>query len=205
MAPALVVGILAAFILALWVFVSFRQDEAGVRGVAAAVGQATPSPSDVLAPTARATARPEASIGGAAANKEAGNHDLMEPPAAVTPRPTRNPVIASRVTAVTWNRTPDGTAVTLTTDGAIAPHRVRRFTMDHPPRLVIQIVGIRVGYTPYQMNVATSELKDIRVGFHQDRRPPELHVVLDLARTSGQIPRPSIEGPTITVLVPRAR
>lgn len=207
--PATLVGMLAAAVLAVWVFSLLRADNHASKqvvapptesastpppatppgpAVAAVVGSPTPLPgtADTRTPTPPATP--------AIAPRHPTPQTRPNPPAAaVAP--------ASRVVDISWRRTDSATEVVIETNGGLVPARARHFVMDNPPRYIVRLLGIAHPYEPFELPVGTPQVSRIRVGFHQEKSPPELHVVLDLAGSSQRAVRYHLGARSVTVTI----
>jgi len=101
------------------------------------------------------------------------------PSPATTPLPTAVP--AAEGPELSWRRTADGTEVRIETGVPVAPGRVRLLRLDDPPRVLVRIRGVRRQVAVPVLPAGTPELVRIRAWLHDELRPPELFVVLDLA------------------------
>jgi len=89
-----------------------------------------------------------------------------------------------------------GTRVALVLDGTAPSSMVRGFSMSDPPRHVVQLRKV-VTDAPYAVIPAgTPELVRVRLGYHEERRPPYLQIVLDL-RDGGVRVRQELSGDTL--------
>ena len=88
---------------------------------------------------------------------------------------------ATRVERIVLGRGHGGSVVSIGLDGSLTGERIRHFPMDAPPRYGVQLRGIRSPYRGEVVGAGTPEVERVRVGFHGEVTPPELHVVLDLA------------------------
>jgi type IV pilus assembly protein PilQ len=68
---------------------------------------------------------------------------------------------------------PEGTAIRLTTDGALTG--VKSFTLEDPPRLVIDLPGLQNQERRNEIQVGSAEVGKIRVGQHDDK----VRIVID--------------------------
>lgn len=85
----------------------------------------------------------------------------------------------SRVVDVKVNSGDSGTFVLIRADGSIERRRIKTSILPDPPRILVRIFGIGSPYRPFEIPVGTSEIRGIRIGHHQETRPPSLWLVLD--------------------------
>lgn len=207
--PATLVGMLAAAVLAVWVFSVLRVDNQASKQVVAPPTESTPAP-----PPATPTGPVAAAVVGSPSRPPgtAGTRTPTPPstptvvPRQPTPQTHPSPPAAavaraSRVVDISWRRTDSATEVVIETNGALVPARARHFVMDNPPRYVIRLLGIAHAYEPFELAVGTPQLTRIRVGFHQEESPPELHVVLDLAGSGQRAVRYDLGARSVTVTI----
>ncbi|MCP4898385.1 MAG: hypothetical protein GY906_15535, partial [bacterium] len=113
------------------------------------------------------------------------------PTADLTPAPTPAP------TRVTTDADPSGQAtlvegihwqpssnnllrVTVTLNGTLSRERVRHERLNEPPRHLFRLIGIEQEFKPFTLRTESAQAPTVRVGFHEDRDPHELHIVFDL-------------------------
>lgn len=108
---------------------------------------------------------------------------VQRKPAPGAPAPPAAPAgpAVTAVERITFEPAPGGTTVILWGNGAMRPESYKRISVDSPPREVIQLRGIQRPFAPVRIPVGTSEVKQIRVGYHERAGGNELHVVIDLA------------------------
>jgi uncharacterized protein (TIGR02266 family) len=75
----------------------------------------------------------------------------------------------------------DETTVSIRGNGSLESGAVSVSTLPSPPRIIVRVIGITEIFRPYTIDGSTPELHQVRVGHHEERRPPELWVVLDVA------------------------
>ncbi|HSN56289.1 MAG TPA: PilZ domain-containing protein [Candidatus Sulfomarinibacteraceae bacterium] len=110
---------------------------------------------------------------------------------------------AGTLTAVDVAARADGTVVTLEADGSLADGAIALWNLPNPPRVVVRVIGITEDYRPYTIEAGTAEVDRLRIGFHGERRPPELWVVLDVTDPAVEVVDVSIRGATAELLVVR--
>jgi hypothetical protein len=66
---------------------------------------------------------------------------------------------------------------------------------------LVRIRGIDSGYAPTEIEVGSSEVQRIRVGYHPEENPPSLYVVLDLADGAVDVRESGVRGDVLTVTV----
>jgi len=154
-------------------------------------GEASPSPVVAAAPSAPPTPAP--------------------PPTATATAPTAIPTAVSlassaageppRVTGVAWHVGEGVTVVRLTADRDLSLSAIGSFRMDDDPgpRQLLVIRGVGASDLPVRQALESPHVADIRTWLHDDRSPPELHVVLDLTGPEVAIDEPVVEGRTVTV------
>jgi hypothetical protein len=106
---------------------------------------------------------------------------------------------ATRVERISWTREGRATVAVLTFDGIIDDASVRHFRLDGPPRRVIQIKGIVEPYSEYFVAAKDPLLDRVRTWHHDQRRPAELHIVLDFARPEVQVESVTFSGNRLVV------
>ncbi len=112
------------------------------------------------------------------------------------------PAFAAAVTSVSWDRHPTGnTAITLAFDQPPAAGTFRAYAVAAPPRIVIVITGVTEAPEVPVLRVGNGVVERVRLGFHRDRRPSELHVVLDLASDAIRLHELQAIGPRLVALV----
>lgn len=126
--------------------------------------------------------------------------------AAPTPIPTPTPRVvpvtpATSVVSIDAEPADGGTAIRIRGDGVFADGAITVEGLSSPPRILIRIRGIEDVFRPYTIEADTAEVAQIRIGHHEDRRPPELWVVLDLARAGVTADQPRVAGDRLEVLV----
>lgn len=114
------------------------------------------------------------------------------------PAPSTSPA-ATAVERITFEPAPGGTTVVLWGNGALRPESYKRISIDSPPREVIQIRGIQRSFSPVRISVGTSEVKQIRVGYHEKAGGNELHVVIDLAGSRVKAARVEPDGQRLRI------
>ncbi len=103
-------------------------------------------------------------------------------PVPVTPTAVPRAHPAARIRSIRATARGNGTRVLIVGDGPIDPSRTRIVMLEDPPRALLKIRGIRHPYEPTVIEAGTPGLARIRVWLHQELRPPQLYVVLDLTR-----------------------
>ncbi|HKH46283.1 MAG TPA: PilZ domain-containing protein [Thermoanaerobaculia bacterium] len=106
---------------------------------------------------------------------------------------------ATAIERITFEQALGGTTVILWGNGAIRPENFKQIDVDSPPREVIQIRGVRRPFAPTRIPVGTSEVKQIRVGYHERPGGNELHIVIDLARSGVRVARIEPDGQRLRI------
>jgi uncharacterized protein (TIGR02266 family) len=118
-----------------------------------------------------------------------------EPEAAApaeTPAPVPPPAPAPAGPALTalekvsFEQAFGGTDIILQGNGAIRPESYEDSRMGDPPRELIRLFGIVRGYPVTKVDVGTGEVKQVRLGLHDNH---ELYVVIDLAGPGVKVTR----------------
>jgi uncharacterized protein (TIGR02266 family) len=112
-------------------------------------------------------------------------------PEAATPAPVLPPATPAgpALTAlekVTFEQAFGGTDIILQGNGAIRPESYEDSRMGDPPRELIRLFGIARGYPVPKVDVGTDEVKQVRLGLHENH---ELYVVIDLAGPGVKVTR----------------
>jgi uncharacterized protein (TIGR02266 family) len=114
-----------------------------------------------------------AEIDAAPAEGAAGTEPVPPPAAVDLPR-------ADTVTAIEIVTDPRGTKVRVRANGSLADGVISMESLRAPPRVLVRVRGIVNRYRPYTIDAGTAEVAQARIGHHEERRPPELWVVVDL-------------------------
>lgn len=120
------------------------------------------------------------------------------PAAPVPPAAPAGPAVTV-VERITFEPALGGTTVVLWGNGAMRTESFRRTSVDSPPREVIQIRGVERPFALSRIPVGTSEVKQIRVGYHQKPEGNELHVVIDLAGPRVKVARIEPDGQRLRI------
>jgi len=88
---------------------------------------------------------------------------------------------ADAVTSIDVERGPSGTVIRIRANGSLEDGILSMETLSSPPRVLVRVRGITSTYRPYTIEAMTPEVAQIRSGLHEERRPSELWVVVDLA------------------------
>ncbi len=109
---------------------------------------------------------------------------------------------ATRVEEINWQKSGDNALrVTVSLNGAFSRERVRHERLDDPPRHLFRLIGIEQEFKPYTLRTETPQVRTVRIGFHDERDPPELHVVFDLGGEGTRVTSFGFEGNTLVVQV----
>ncbi|MEN8164721.1 MAG: hypothetical protein ABFS37_11380 [Acidobacteriota bacterium] len=134
----------------------------------------------------------------------------QEPVEEPEPKPTVVPVVAdavsnpgTRIVDIKADAEGSGTVVLIRADGAIESRRIRTSILPTPPRILVRISGIDSPFRPFEIPVGTAEIQGIRVGHHEETRPPSLWIVLDRADVGVEIQDTQTSGNVIRIEVGR--
>jgi len=108
---------------------------------------------------------------------------------------------ATAVTNIRYAIRGAGTGVIIDANGSLEDGAIALWNLPNPPRLVVRIIGITEVYRPYEIEAGTAELQRLRIGHHEERRPPELWIVLDVTDTSIEVVNVAIKGRTAELLL----
>ena len=116
--------------------------------------------------------------------------------AAPTTDATVRPRWAGSIDRIDWDESGHTTVVSIQADGTLDGSAVGHFLMsdDPQPRLIIYLYGIGSNGLAYRTDVAGSHLAAIRVWYHDDKSPVQLHIVLDFAHKGVVSRAPVIDG-----------
>jgi hypothetical protein len=96
--------------------------------------------------------------------------------------PAGPPSGASRAVAgISWSRRGSATVVEIQLESGVAASSAIVSTMSDPPRVLVRFPRVAEPFSQLLIPVASPELAQIRSWLHSELRPPELHIVLDLA------------------------
>jgi uncharacterized protein (TIGR02266 family) len=145
----------------------------------------SPTPAPTSAPTlAPARQAPPEALPEAVQRKPAPAP--LQPPSA----PAGGPIVTA-IERITFEQSLGGTDVVLWGNGAIGPQSYDSSRMEGPPRALIVVSGIRKPFAQTKINVGTGEVKQVRIGYHDNGK---LHVVLDLAAPNVKVTRVDQDG-----------
>jgi hypothetical protein len=121
----------------------------------------------------------------------------MATPRTIAPSTTR----ATAIHTISWSDGDRATLVSIVADGPLDEAAVGHFLMTDDPkhRLVLYLYGIGSSGLDYRTSVAGARLDAIRVWYHEDKTPVQLHIVLDLASDRVAASPPLIEGNLLLV------
>ncbi len=165
--------------------VELVEGPSSARPPAPAARPVVPAPAPAAkSPTAADAARPDNAPLRPAPVNPATVAAVPAPPVAVTPEPARAPgaVNFDAVSKITFQSAGGETEVVLWTNGVVRAEDVEHLRLDDPePREVLKLRGVVEAFSPSKLTVGSGELRQIRVGFHEQRPRGQLHVVFDLA------------------------
>lgn len=120
------------------------------------------------------------------------------PTRAPSPTPLRR---ASVVRSVDWAITDQATIVTVTGDGIFDEQSIRHvFLSDDPgPRILVRLIDVGISGVRLNTIVDGERLNRIRIWPHEEFDPPELYLVLDLARPGVRVENVIFEGRAIEI------
>ncbi len=127
----------------------------------------------------------------------AGNAEPEEAPATI------RLAAADAVTSIAVGPGARGTVITIRGNGSLADGTISMENLPSPPRLLVRVRGIRSDYRPYVIESATPEVTRVRIGLHDERRPPELWVVIDLADAELAVHGIDLQGSTASIEIAR--
>jgi hypothetical protein len=96
-------------------------------------------------------------------------------------RPASPPGEFRAVRAIGWRQQGDALVVAIGLDGSPVKERIRLLRLSQgPPRVVLKLAGIAERYEDEQLEVGSSQVSRIRIGFHRGSNGHEQHLVFDL-------------------------
>jgi len=110
---------------------------------------------------------------------------------------------ATTIKRVDWVDYENSTIVTVEADGLIDRDAVGHFLMtdDPRPRLILYLDGLGSNDLAYRSTVAGDRLGAVRVWYHDDKSPVQLHIVLDFANPDVVFQPPEIDGNLLSVIL----
>lgn len=87
---------------------------------------------------------------------------------------------ADTVTSIDVERGQSGTVIRIRANGSLEDGVLSMETLSSPSRVLVRVRGITNTYRPYTIEAMTPEVAQIRSGLHEERRPSELWIVVDL-------------------------
>ena len=87
---------------------------------------------------------------------------------------------ADSVTNIDVERGQSGTVIRIRANGSLEDGVLSMETLSSPPRVLVRVRGITNKYRPYTIEAMTPEVSQVRSGLHEERRPSELWIVIDL-------------------------
>lgn len=108
---------------------------------------------------------------------------------------------AGSIERIDWTDSGRSTVVTVEADGVLDGAAVGHFLMsdDPRPRLIIYLYGIGSNGLAYRTEVGGRHLDAIRVWYHDDKTPVQLHIVLDFAHPGVVFRAPVIDGDRLVI------
>ena len=162
-------------------------------------GDESPHNEDPVPPSTTAVPAPQAPA----------TRTAVPTPAAATPAPTAVVTTLApgplHVVALEWTEDEDGTTVVLVADRPLDAGRLRGGRLDGSPgpRELVRILDVASSTLAIATPVAGRDLETVRTWLHSDRRPPELHVVLDLADPMVRAAPPEVVGNRLVLRLAR--
>lgn len=161
----------------------------------------------VGAPASSAPASTAASAASARAIADAAGRPPTVPASA--PEPAAAAAVGagegfSAVDRITWQAAGGETEVVLWTNGVVSSKDVEHVRIEQPEaREVLKLHGVNRSFSPSQLAVNNPELRQIRVGFHEQKPYGQLHVVFDLAASDVRILSMRADGSRLRVRLGR--
>ena len=87
---------------------------------------------------------------------------------------------ADAVTAIDVEPGPGGTVIRIRGNGSLENGVISMEALPSPPRVLVRVRGITSSFRPYTIESSAPEVSRIRSGLHEERRPSELWIVVDL-------------------------
>ena len=106
---------------------------------------------------------------------------------------------ATEILDVSWARSKDLTLVRILANGELTPGRVDGSLLEKPARYLMRIRGIGEPYVPEVIVPGLGSPERIRVGYHPELTPPQIHVVLDLADGDREVTWAIVGGDAIEI------
>ncbi len=110
---------------------------------------------------------------------------------------------ADTVTSIDVDRGPSGTVIEIRANGSVEDGILSMETLASPPRVLVRVRGITSTYRPYTIDAMTPEVSQVRSGLHEERRPSELWIVIDLVEEDVAVAGVSIAGDLAKLVLAR--
>jgi uncharacterized protein (TIGR02266 family) len=141
--------------------------------------------------------------GDAITESTGGSQGETTDPAAESPAPPPPMPPADAIASIEVTSESDGAVVGIRGNGSLEDGAVSVEPLTSPPRVLVRLRGIVSPYRPYALDSAAPEVSGLRIGHHEDRRPPELWVVIDLADAQAAVRDIDIAGDRVRLVVAR--
>jgi len=110
---------------------------------------------------------------------------------------------ANTIETISWDHDSNGhTVVVIDCAEAVDPSVIRSYPLVDPARIVVVIGDIARPVEPDVLTIDDVNVKRVRLGYHDELSPPELHVILDLEMTdAGRLLELRRDGTRVVVVV----
>jgi hypothetical protein len=110
---------------------------------------------------------------------------------------------ASKVVNVSWREEGGAELLTVRGNHPLAEQQILVQVLPAPARCLIRLSGIEEPFSRERLRVGMSLIRGIRIGWHRDASPRELHLVLDLASDAVDLESTVVDDTLTVRLTPR--
>ncbi len=145
------------------------------------VGSADPSAGSISESSGEQAATEPGEVGSTAGVVPTPEIEPEPEPEAASSTPEVALAKADSLISIEVDPSPRGTVIRIRGNGSLEDGALSMEPLSSPPRVLVRVRGIRNDFRPYTIESSTPEVIRVRSGLHEERRPPEMWIVVDLA------------------------